>query len=217
MYCVSEANAREAQPSTSSSVPEGERDKQQVVEASKDQHEPVKGVDTAPTGRDTPPDVRPPVSVTEPGEERMDVSRDEGSSLAGKRSHERTTDSEPQRDDGGGGEPPTKTPGNVKVQETPPGLTPPEQLDSRAGDRQEEVKEGSESQKAQSSGDQDSEGPQYEEMDVASTSGSVTKRSRDQATGEQDHTGDPTSEEPPPKAVVTRRPTFATKAEHSAG
>ncbi|KAH6936068.1 hypothetical protein HPB50_013055 [Hyalomma asiaticum] len=51
---------------------------------------------------------------------------------------------------------------NVKVQETPPGLTPPEQLDSRAGDRQEKVKEGSDSQKAQSSGDQDSEGPQYE-------------------------------------------------------
>ncbi|KAH7942171.1 hypothetical protein HPB49_021499 [Dermacentor silvarum] len=100
---------------------------------------------------------------------------------------------------------------NVKVQETPPELTPPEQLDSRAGDRQEKVKEGSDSQKAQSSGDQDSEGPQYEEMDVASTSGSVTKRSRDQATGEQDHTGDPTSEEPPPKAVVTRRPTFRPK------
>ncbi|KAH6946264.1 hypothetical protein HPB50_012509 [Hyalomma asiaticum] len=106
-----QANAREAQPSTSSSVPEGERDKQQVVEASKDQHEPVKGVDPAPTGRDTPPDVQPPVSATEPGEERMDVSRDEGSSLAAKRSHERTADSEPQRDDGGGGEPPTKTPG----------------------------------------------------------------------------------------------------------
>ncbi|KAH6936067.1 hypothetical protein HPB50_013054 [Hyalomma asiaticum] len=48
-------------------------------------------------------------------------------------------------------------------------------------------------------------------MDVASTSGSVTKRSRDQATGEQDQTGDPTSEEPPPKAVVTRRPTFRPK------
>ncbi|KAH6920083.1 hypothetical protein HPB50_028929 [Hyalomma asiaticum] len=100
---------------------------------------------------------------------------------------------------------------NVKVQETPPGLTPPEELDSRAGDRQEKVKEGSDSQKAQSSGDQDSEGPQYEEMDVASTSGSVTKRSRDQAAGEQDQTGDPTSEEPPPKAVVTRRPTFRPK------
>ncbi|KAH6921904.1 hypothetical protein HPB50_006449 [Hyalomma asiaticum] len=100
---------------------------------------------------------------------------------------------------------------NVKVQETPPGLTPPEELDSQAGDRQEKVKEGSDSQKAQSSGDQDSEGPQYEEMDVASTSGSVTKRSRDQAAGEQDQTGDPTSEEPPPKAVVTRRPTFRPK------
>ncbi|KAH6945329.1 hypothetical protein HPB50_007883 [Hyalomma asiaticum] len=100
---------------------------------------------------------------------------------------------------------------NVKVQETPPGLTPPEELDSRAGDRQEKVKEGSDSQKAQSSRDQDSEGPQYEEMDVASTSGSVTKRSCDQAAGEQDQTGDPTSEEPPPKAVVTRRPTFRPK------
>lgn len=100
---------------------------------------------------------------------------------------------------------------NVKVQETPPGLTPPEELDSRAGDRQEKVKEGSDSQKAQSSGDQDSEGLQYEEMDVASTSGGVTKRSRDQAAGEQDQTGDPTSEEPPPKAVVTRRPTFRPK------
>ncbi|KAH6925726.1 hypothetical protein HPB50_008988 [Hyalomma asiaticum] len=100
---------------------------------------------------------------------------------------------------------------NVKVQETPPGLTPPEQLDSRAGDRQEKVKEGSDSQKAQSSGDQDSEGPQYEEMDVASTVGSVTKRSREQATVERDQTGDPTSEEPPPKAVVTRRPTFRPK------
>ncbi|KAH6933412.1 hypothetical protein HPB50_014789 [Hyalomma asiaticum] len=106
-----QAKPREAQPSTSSSVPEGEHDKQQVVEASKDQHEPVKGVDTAPTGRDKPPDVQPPVSVAESGEERMDVSRDEGSSMAGKRSHERTIDSEPQRDDGGGGEPPTKTPG----------------------------------------------------------------------------------------------------------
>ncbi|KAH7977707.1 hypothetical protein HPB49_003202 [Dermacentor silvarum] len=121
------------------------------------------------------------------------------------------------QDSSGEDEPPPKAPvcpgdaQNVKVQETPPELTPPEQPDSRAGDRQEKVKEGSDSQKAQSSGDQDSEGPQYEEMDVASTSGSVTKRSREQATGEQDHTGDPTSEEPPPKAVVTRRPTFRPK------
>ncbi|KAH6919612.1 hypothetical protein HPB50_029400 [Hyalomma asiaticum] len=99
-----------AQPSTSSSVPEGERDKQQFVEASKDQHEPVNGVDAAPTGRDTPPDVQPPVSVNESGEECMDVSRGKGSPMAGKRSHESTVNSEPQRDDGGGGEPPKKTP-----------------------------------------------------------------------------------------------------------
>ncbi|KAH6935690.1 hypothetical protein HPB50_008136 [Hyalomma asiaticum] len=30
--------------------------------------------------------------------------------MAGKRAHERAVDSEPQRDDGGGGEPPTETP-----------------------------------------------------------------------------------------------------------
>ncbi|KAH6920293.1 hypothetical protein HPB50_028721 [Hyalomma asiaticum] len=85
----------EAQPFTSSSVPEGERDKQQVVVALKDHHEPVNGVDTAPTGCDTPPDVQPPVSVTESGDECMDVSRDEGSPMAAKRSHERTVNSEP--------------------------------------------------------------------------------------------------------------------------
>ncbi|KAH6935453.1 hypothetical protein HPB50_006017 [Hyalomma asiaticum] len=106
-----EANAREARPSTSSSVPEGERDKQQLVVASKDQHEAVKGVDTAPAGRDTPPDVQPPESATESVDECMDVSRDGASSMAGKRAHERTVDSEPQREDGGGGEPPAKTPG----------------------------------------------------------------------------------------------------------
>ncbi|KAH6920688.1 hypothetical protein HPB50_028324 [Hyalomma asiaticum] len=85
-----QANSWEAQPFTSSSVPEGERDKQQVVVALKDHHEPVNGVDTAPTGCDTPPDVQPPVSVTESGDECMDVSRDEGSPMAAKRSHERT-------------------------------------------------------------------------------------------------------------------------------
>ncbi|KAH6936833.1 hypothetical protein HPB50_023293 [Hyalomma asiaticum] len=106
---VSSANSREAETSTSSSVPAGERDRQQVVVASKDQHEPVKGVHTAPTGRDTPPDVQPPDSATPSVDECMDVSRDGASSMAGKRAHERTVDSEPQRDDGGGGEPPTKT------------------------------------------------------------------------------------------------------------
>ncbi|KAH7977651.1 hypothetical protein HPB49_003124 [Dermacentor silvarum] len=99
-----------AQPSTPSACPEGERNKQQDAVTSKDQHEPAKGVDSASTGRDTPPDVQPPVSVTESVEECMDVSRDEASSMAGKRAHERTVDSEQQRDDGGGGEPPTKTP-----------------------------------------------------------------------------------------------------------
>ncbi|KAH6931881.1 hypothetical protein HPB50_001307 [Hyalomma asiaticum] len=96
----------------------------------------------------------------------------------------------------------------VKEQETTPGQTPHEKLDSRAGARQEKAKKGNDSQKAQSSGDQDSQGPQSEEVDVASASRSVTKRSRDQVAGEQHQTGDPTSEEPPPKAVVTRRPTF---------
>ncbi|KAH7983562.1 hypothetical protein HPB52_012595 [Rhipicephalus sanguineus] len=91
--------------------PEGERDKRQVDEASKDQHEPVKGVDTAPTRRDTPPEVQPPVSVIESGEKCMVSSHGEGSPMAGKRPHESTVDSESQRDDGGGGEPPTKTPG----------------------------------------------------------------------------------------------------------
>ncbi|KAH6930629.1 hypothetical protein HPB50_015586 [Hyalomma asiaticum] len=100
--------AIEVQPSTSPSVPEGERDKQQVVGASKDQHEPVKGADAAAAGRNMPPDVQHPVSVTEPGEECMDTLRDEGSSMVGKRSHERTVDSEVQRGDGGGDEPPTK-------------------------------------------------------------------------------------------------------------
>ncbi|KAH6946507.1 hypothetical protein HPB50_013770 [Hyalomma asiaticum] len=60
-----QANARETQPSTSPSFTEGERDKQQVAVASKDQHEPAKGVDTAPAGRDSPRDMQPPVSVTE--------------------------------------------------------------------------------------------------------------------------------------------------------
>ncbi|XP_049275734.1 uncharacterized protein LOC125760101 [Rhipicephalus sanguineus] len=106
-----QTNARETQPSTSSSVPEGERDKRQVDEASKDQHEPVKGVDTAPTRRDTAPEVQPPVSVIESGEKCMVSSHGEGSPMAGKRPHESTVDSESQRDDGGGGEPPTKTPG----------------------------------------------------------------------------------------------------------
>ncbi|KAH7959780.1 hypothetical protein HPB49_013783 [Dermacentor silvarum] len=91
------ANSREAQPSTPSSCPEGERNKQQVAVTSKDQHEPAKGVDSASTGRDAPPDVQPPVSVTESVEEYMDVSRDGASSMAGKRAHERTVDSEQQR------------------------------------------------------------------------------------------------------------------------
>ncbi|KAH7937130.1 hypothetical protein HPB49_008024 [Dermacentor silvarum] len=106
-----DANSREAQPSTPSSCPEGERNKQQVAVTSKDQHEPAKGVDSASTGRDAPPDVQPPVSVTESVEECMDASRDGASSMAGKRAHERTVDSEQQRDDGGGGERATKTPG----------------------------------------------------------------------------------------------------------
>ncbi|KAH7933046.1 hypothetical protein HPB49_007464 [Dermacentor silvarum] len=105
------ANSREAQPSKPSSCPEGERNKQQDAVTSKDQHEPAKGVDSASTGRDTPPDVQLPVSVTESVEECMDASRDGASSMAGKRAYEMTVDSEQQRDDGGGGEPPTKTPG----------------------------------------------------------------------------------------------------------
>ncbi|KAH6919839.1 hypothetical protein HPB50_029173 [Hyalomma asiaticum] len=105
---------------------------QQVAEATKDQHEPVKGVDTAPTGRDTPPDVQPPVSATEPGEESIDVTRDEGSSLAGKRSHERTADSEPQRDDGGGGEPPTKTPEPLPEPDTESGGVPSKEFDAKS-------------------------------------------------------------------------------------
>ncbi|KAH7958991.1 hypothetical protein HPB49_007066 [Dermacentor silvarum] len=140
----------------------------------------------------------------------MDVAELSASNATTKRAKDFISNQDGNFDNETKDEPPPKMQ-NVKVQETPPELTPPEQPDSRAGDRQEKVKEGSGSQKAQSSGDQDSEGPQYEEMDVASTSGSVTKRSRDQATGEQDHTGDPTSEEPPPKAVVTRRPTFRPK------
>ncbi|XP_049511198.1 uncharacterized protein LOC125939801 [Dermacentor silvarum] len=106
-----QANSREAQPSKPSSCPEGERNKQQDAVTSKDQHEPAKGVDSASTGRDTPPDVQLPVSVTESVEECMDASRDGASSMAGKRAYEMTVDSEQQRDDGGGGEPPTKTPG----------------------------------------------------------------------------------------------------------
>ncbi|KAH7967994.1 hypothetical protein HPB52_005110 [Rhipicephalus sanguineus] len=89
-----QANARETHPSTSSSVPEGERDKRQVDEVSKDQHEPVKGADTAPARRDTPPEVQPPVSVIECGEKCMVSSHGEGSPMAGKRPHERTVDSE---------------------------------------------------------------------------------------------------------------------------
>ncbi|KAH6926931.1 hypothetical protein HPB50_023880 [Hyalomma asiaticum] len=103
-----QGNSREAQPSTSSSFPEAEREKQQVVVASEDQHEPARGVDTAPAAR---PDVQTPVSATESVDECMDVSRDGASPMAGKRAHETTVDSEPQRDDGGGGWPLTKTPG----------------------------------------------------------------------------------------------------------
>ncbi|KAH6919688.1 hypothetical protein HPB50_029324 [Hyalomma asiaticum] len=106
-----QANAREARPSTSCSVPEGERDKQQLVVASKDHHEAVKGVDSASGGRDTPPHVQPPESAAESMDECMDVSRDGTSSMAGKRARERAVDSEPQWHDDGGGEPPTKTPG----------------------------------------------------------------------------------------------------------
>lgn len=50
-----------------------------------------------------------------------------------------------------------------------------------------------------------------EEMEVAGVSGSVVKRTRDQTDREDGDLGDPTSEEPPAKSVVTRRPTFRPK------
>ncbi|KAH7979696.1 hypothetical protein HPB49_010613 [Dermacentor silvarum] len=50
-----------------------------------------------------------------------------------------------------------------------------------------------------------------EEMEVAGVSGSVVKRTRDQTDREDGDLGDPSSEEPPAKSVVTLRPTFRPK------
>ncbi|KAH6919617.1 hypothetical protein HPB50_029395 [Hyalomma asiaticum] len=201
-----DAKPREAQPSTSSSVPEGERDKQQVVEASKDQHEPVKGVDTAPTGRDTPPDVQPPVSVTESGEERMDVSRDEGSSMAGKRSHERTVDSEPQRDDGGGGEPPTKTPASGDSQEKGDGAAVLAASIKAPDAREEDAKREN---IVQATTEACAGGPAKEGLDMEceeSATPAVGKRQLE--VSEENGKPEASAGEPLPKAQFTRRPTL---------
>ncbi|KAL1470239.1 hypothetical protein MTO96_040548 [Rhipicephalus appendiculatus] len=111
----------------------------------------------------------------------------------------------------------------AKAQTTPTEQTPPEEpasrkstetseprKESKGDDRQGKAKEGSDSQKASNTVALDSEGPHADEMDVTSSSGSVTKRTRDQAAGD-DQKGDPASEEPPPKAVIMRRPTFRPK------
>ncbi|KAH7946955.1 hypothetical protein HPB52_006224 [Rhipicephalus sanguineus] len=213
-------NARETQPSTSSSVPEGERDKRQVDEASKDQHEPVKGVDTAPTRRDTPQEVQPPVSVIESGEKCMVSSHGEGSPMAGKRPHESTVDSESQRDDGGGGEPPTKTPGvrsDLKASgECQPSGRKDESQDKKGQDvpgaeasmvRPKAVATKGEAPRS-SSGVDATEEP-VEGMDLT---GASSKRPRDPSEGGDGREGDDGScEGPPPKATLLRRATLKPK------
>ncbi|KAH7967993.1 hypothetical protein HPB52_005109 [Rhipicephalus sanguineus] len=82
--------------------------------------------------------------------------------------------------------------------------------ESKGDDRQGQAKEDSDSQKASNAVALVSEGPHTDEMDAASSCGNVTKRTYDQAAGEYQK-GDPTSEEPPPKAAITRRPIFRPK------
>ncbi|KAH7969744.1 hypothetical protein HPB52_021712 [Rhipicephalus sanguineus] len=207
----SRTNARETQPSTSSSVPEGERDKRQVDVASKDQHEPVKGVDTAPTRRDTPPEVQPPVSVIESGEKCMVSSHGEGSPMARKRPHESTVDSESQRDDGGGGEPPTKTPGTEdKQQVTPSG----ENKDKNEGAaepaaRKKEATEGDKATAKKNVPEENSQtsadGPDKDPTDMEYAQ-VVVKRPLEVDEGNDN--GASSACEPLPKAPFVRRPTL---------
>ncbi|KAH7958993.1 hypothetical protein HPB49_007068 [Dermacentor silvarum] len=181
-----------AQPSTPSSCPEGERNKQQVAVTSKDRHEPAKGVDSASTGRDAPPDMQPPVSVTESVEECMDVSRDGASSMAGKRAHERTVDSEQQRDDGGGGEPPTKTP-----------------VQTSDGKGKEETA----IELATPGASTAEHGPATAMMDVADPSANcaATKRARDVTSTQEDDLDNETQDEPPQKTQASRRASIRPK------
>ncbi|KAH8038353.1 hypothetical protein HPB51_001136 [Rhipicephalus microplus] len=81
---------------------------------------------------------------------------------------------------------------------------------SRGKDRQNKAKEDSDTQKALNSEELDSEERHADEMDVVFSSGSVTKRTRDQAAGD-DQKENHTSEEPTQKAVTMPRAIFCPK------
>ncbi|KAH7969745.1 hypothetical protein HPB52_021713 [Rhipicephalus sanguineus] len=183
-----ETNARETQPSTSSSVPEGERDKRQVDVASKDQHEPVKGVDTAPTRRDTPPEVQPPVSVIESGEKCMVSSHGEGSPMARKRPHESIVDRAAQEGTSEGDK---------------PRVAPGTKAENKAED--DDAKAASKSSAAARE-----VGPGTTDVEMTAAGGIASNRAREtsDSTGNVGTSG---TGEPPTKTVTGRRPTLKPK------
>ncbi|XP_049267547.1 uncharacterized protein LOC125756684 [Rhipicephalus sanguineus] len=109
---ASPTSAREGAPSTSSSPPPGQPEKQPLAASVREPKDaPARAAVATSARKASTSEPVPQASVTQPADECMDTTQGSASAAAGKRPHEQTTSSEPQLDDGGGDEPPTKAPG----------------------------------------------------------------------------------------------------------
>ncbi|KAH7982833.1 hypothetical protein HPB52_007360 [Rhipicephalus sanguineus] len=201
---ASPTSAREGAPSTSSSPPPGQPEKQPLAASVREPKDaPARAAVATSARKASTSEPVPQASVCQPADECMDTTQGSASAAAGKRPHEQTTSSEPQLDDGGGDEPPTKAPGAAQEgtsESDKPLVAPGTKAEKKAGD--DDAKAASESSAAARE-----VGPGATDVEMTAAGAIASKRARE-ASDSTGNVGTSGTGEPPKKTATGRRPTL---------